>query len=110
MTKPTIHQKRSRNSVILAIVSSRSPRGKFFWECKSLRQTANVRNTSATHAAKGYVPIACALQGSIGVQNVLVTILHAPKTILQLRAEFSRSETQKNGMPMTISSSRPKNI
>ena len=59
------------------------PKGKKFWECKSLRQTANIHNTSATHAAKGYVPIACALQGSISVQNVSVTILHAPKTILQ---------------------------
>ena len=93
--------------MILAIVSSRSPR-ELFWECKSSQQTANIRNTSATHAAKGYIPIACALQGSIGVQNVLVTILHAPKTIFQHWAEFSRSETQKNGMPMTISSSQPK--
>ena len=110
MTKPTIHQKRSRNSVILAIISSRSPREKTFWERKSSWQTANIRNRSATHATKGYVPIACALQGSIGVQNVLVTILHAPKTILHHRAEFSRSETQKNGMPMTISSAQAKNI
>ena len=81
--------------MILAIVSSCSPRGEKFWERKSSQQTANIRNKSATHAAKGYVPIACALQGSIGVQNVLVTILHAPKAILQHRAEFSRSETQK---------------
>ena len=80
--------------MILAIVSSCSPR-KIFWECKSLWQTANIRNTSATHAAKGYIPIAFALQVSISVQNVSVTILHAPKTILQHRAEFSRSETQK---------------
>ena len=79
-------------------------------ECKSSSQTANIRNTSATHATKGYVPIACALQGSISVQNVSVTILHAPKTILHHRAEFSRSETQRNGMPMTISSSQPRNI
>ena len=86
------------------------PKGEKFWERKSSRQTANIRNTSAAHAAKGYLPIACALQGSISVQNVSVTISHAPKTILHHRAEFSRSETQKNGMPMTISSSRPKNI
>ena len=86
------------------------PKGGKFWERKSSWQTANIHNTSATHAAKGYIPIACALQGSISVQNVSVTILHAPKTILQHRAEFSRSETQKNDMPMTISSSRPKNI
>ena len=66
-----------------------------FWECKSLQQTANIRNTSATHAAKGYVPIACALQGSISVQNVSVTIMHALKTIFQHWAEFSCSETQK---------------
>ena len=59
------------------------PKGKNFWECKLSRQTANIYNTSATHAAKGYVPIACALQGSIGVQNVSDTILHALKTILQ---------------------------
>ena len=71
------------------------PKGKNCWERKSSRQTANIRNTSATHAAKGYVPIACALQRSIGVQNVSVTMLHAPKTILQHRAEFSCSETQK---------------
>ena len=62
-------------------------------------------NTSTTHAAKGYIPIACAPQGSISVQNVSVTILHAPKTIFQHWAEFSHSETQKNGMPMTINSS-----
>ena len=86
------------------------PKGIFFWECKSSWQTANIRNTSATHAAKGYIPIACALQGSISVQNVSVTILHALKTILQYQAEFSSSETQKNGMPKTISSSRPNNI
>ena len=43
------------------------PKGEKFWECKSSWQTANIRNTSATHAAKGYVPIACALQGSISV-------------------------------------------
>ena len=66
-----------------------------FWEHKSSWQTANIHNTSATQAAKGYIPIACALQGSISVQNVLVTILHAPKTILQHWAEFSCSETQK---------------
>ena len=48
------------------------PKGNFFWECKSSRQTVNIRNTSATHATKGYVPIACALQGSISVQNVSV--------------------------------------
>ena len=59
------------------------PKGKKFWECRSLEETANICNTSATHAAKGYIPIACPLQGSIGVQNVSVTILHAPKTILQ---------------------------
>ena len=83
------------------------PKGKNFWERKSLRQTANIRNTSATHATKGYVPIVCARQGSIDVQNVSVTILHAPKTVLHHQAEFSRSETQKNGMPMTISGSLP---
>ena len=81
------------------------PKGKFFWEHKLSQQTANIHNTSATHASKGYVPIACALQGSISVQNVSVAILHAPKTIFQHQAEFSHSETQKNGMPMTISSS-----
>ena len=85
---------KSGNSVILAIVSSHSPR-EFLWRRKSSQQTANICNTSATHAAKGYVPIACVLQGSIGVQNALVTILHAPKTIFQHQAEFSRSETQK---------------
>ena len=110
MTKPTIHQKRSGNSVILAIVSSCSPREKNFWERKLSQQTANIRNTSATHATKGYLPIACVCQGSIGVQNASVTILYALKTILHHQAEFSRSETQKNGMPLTISSSRPKNI
>ena len=71
------------------------PKGKFFWEHKSLRQTANIHNTSAPHAAKSYVPITFALQVSISGQNVSVTILHAPKTILQHQAEFSCSETQK---------------
>ena len=52
-------------------------------------------NTNSSNAAKGYVPIACAPQGSISVQNVSVTILHAPKTIFQHWAEFSHSETQK---------------
>ena len=71
------------------------PKGKKFWECKSSLQTVNICNTSATHAVKGYIPIACALQGSISVQNVSVTILHALKTIFQHHAEFSCSETQK---------------
>ena len=53
---------------------------------------------------KGYVPIAYAPQESTGVQNVLVIILHVPKTIFQHQAEFSCSE-KKNGMPMTITSS-----
>ena len=83
------------------------PKGKNVWEGKSSQQTANIHNTSATHAAKGYIPIACAPQVSIGVQNVSVTILHAAKTIFQHRAEFSHSETQKNGMPMTISGLLP---
>ena len=34
-------------------------------------------------------------QESIGVQNVLDTIWHVPKTIFQHQAEFSRSKTQK---------------
>ena len=38
------------------------------------------------------------------------SIWHVPKTIFQHRAEFRRSKTQKNGMPMTTNSSRPKNI
>ena len=58
---------------------------------------------------KGYIPIAYAPQESTGVQNVSVIILPVPKTIFQQRAEFSCSK-QKNGMPMTIKSSRPKNI
>ena len=68
---------------------------KNFWEHKLSQQTANICNTSATHAAKGYIPMACAPQGSIGVQNVLVAILHALKTIFQHRTEFSHSQKHK---------------
>ena len=103
--KSTIHQKRSGNSMILAIVSSCSPSQDFLG-----MQIITANSKCVADAAKGYVPIACAPQGSIGVQNVSVTILHAPKTIFQHRAEFSHSKTQKIGMPMTINSSRPKNI
>ena len=44
---------------------------------------------------KGYVPIAYAPQESTGVQNVLVIILHVPKTIFQHQAEFSCSKPKK---------------
>ena len=39
------------------------PKGKKFLECKLSQQTANICNTSATHAAKGYVPIAWLSRG-----------------------------------------------
>ena len=94
----------------MAIVSSRYPRTKNFLEHESSQQTANIRSTNAIHAKKGYVPIAYAPQESTGVQNVSVTILHVPKTIFPHRAEFSCSQPQKNGIPMTINSSRPTNI
>ena len=63
-----------------------------------------------TYAKKGYIPIAYAPQESTSVQNVSVIILHVLKTIFQHQAEFSCSKPKKNGMPMTINSSRPKNI
>ena len=44
---------------------------------------------------KVYVPIAYAPQESTGVQNVLVIILHVPKTIFQHQAEFSCSKLKK---------------
>ena len=94
----------------MAIASSRYPRTKNFREHESSQQTANIRSTNAIHAKKGDVPIAYAPQESTGVQNVSVTILHVPKTIFPHRAEFSCSQHQKNGMPMTINSSRPTNI
>ena len=80
--------------MILAIVSSHSPRGKFLGT-QIITAHSEYPRHKCTHAAEGYVPIACAPQGSIGVQNVSVTILHAPKTTFQHQAEFSHSETQK---------------
>ena len=44
---------------------------------------------------KGYIPIAYAPQESTGVQDVLVTILHVPKTIFPHWAEFSCSQPKK---------------
>ena len=106
----TKHQIKRENNENMAIVSSCYPRTKIFLEHESSQQTANIRSTNAIHAKKGYVPIAYAPQESTGVQNVSVTILHVPKTIFPHRAEFSCSQPQKNGMPMTINSSRPTNI
>ena len=79
----------------MAIVSSCYPRAKIFLEHKSSQQTVNICSTNAIHAKKGYVPIAYAPQESTGVQNVLVIILHVPKTIFQHQAEFSCSKPKK---------------
>ena len=106
----TKHQIKRENNENMAIVSSRYPRTKTFLEHESSQQTANIRSTNVIHAKKGYVPIAYGPQESTGVQNVSVTILHVPKTIFPHRAEFSCSQPPKNGMPMTINSSRPTNI
>ena len=106
----TKHQIKRENNENMAIVSSCYPRTKNFLEHESSQQTANIRSTNAIHAKKGFVPIAYAHQESTGVQNVLDTILHVLKTIFPHRAEFSCSQPQKNGMPMTINGSRPTNI
>ena len=90
----------------MAIVSSCYPRAKNFPEDESSQQTVNIRSTNEIHAKKGYIPIVYAPQESTSVQNVLVIILHVPKTIFQHRAEFSCSKPKKIGMPMTINSSR----
>ena len=91
----TKHQIKRENNENMAIVSSCYPRTKNFLEHKSLQQTANIRSTNAIHAKKGYVPIAYAPQEYTGVQNVLVIILHVPKTIFQHQAEFSCSKPKK---------------
>ena len=70
------------------------PKGKIFGNANR-HGKQQISATQVQHMQQQGTYIACALQGSIGVQNVSVTILHAPKTILQHGAEFSRSETQK---------------
>ena len=86
------------------------PKAKTFQAQESSQENVSIRNTNALHAPNECGHTASAPQVSIGVQNVLGTIWHVPKTIFQHQAEFSRSKTQKNGMPMTINSSRPENI
>ena len=82
---------------------------KIFWNTNR-RSKQRISAAQMQYMQKGYVPIAYAPQESTGVQNVSVTTLHVPKTIFPHRAEFSCSQPQKNGMPMTINSSRPTNI
>ena len=77
---------------------------------ESSQENVSICNTNVLHAPNECRHTASVPQVSIGVQNVSDTILHVPKTIFQHQAEFSCSKTQKNGMPMTINSLRPKNI
>ena len=79
----------------MTIVSSCYPRAKTFPAHESSQQTVNIRSTNAIHAKQGYVPIAYAPQESTSVQNVLVIILHVPKTIFQHQAELSCSKPKK---------------
>ena len=76
---------------------------KIFWYMNR-RSKQWISAAQMQYMQKGYVPIACAPQESTGVQNVLVIILHVPKTIFQHWAELSCSKP-KNGMRMTINSS-----
>ena len=86
------------------------PKGKFFQAQESSQENVSIHNTNALHAPNECGHTASIPQVSISVQNVSGTIWHVPKTIFQHQAEFSHSKTQKNGMPMTINSSQPKNI
>ena len=63
------------------IISARSPRTKTFLDQESSQQTANIPNTNAFPAPKGYVPTAYVLQESVGVLNVSDITLHALRTI-----------------------------
>ena len=65
------------------------PKNKNILDHKSSQQTANIPNTNAFPAPKGYVPPAYVLRESIGVLNVSDITLHAPRTIFQHRAEVS---------------------
>ena len=73
----------------MAIVSSRYPRTKRFSGTQIVAANSEYPQHKCNTCKKGYVPIAYAPQESTGVQNVLVTILHVPKTIFPHRAEFS---------------------
>ena len=77
---------------------------------ESSQENVSIHNTNALHAPNECGHTASVPQVSIGVQNVSGTIWHVLKTIFQHRPELSCSKTQNNGMPMTINSSRPKNI
>ena len=85
--------------------------GEIFQAQESSQENVSIcNNTNVLHAPNEWGHTASVPQVSISVQNVSDTIWQVPKTIFQHRAEFSRSKTQKNGMPMTINSSRCKNI
>ena len=93
----TIHQKRSRNSVILAIVSSCSPSEKNLGMQIITANSKYPQHKCNTCSKRVHTYCMCSPQGSISVQNVSATILHALKTIFQHQAELSCSKIQKNG-------------
>ena len=71
------------------------PKGKNFQAQELSQENVSICNTNALHAPNECRHTASVPQVSIGVQNVLDTIWHVPKTIFQHRAEFSHSKTQK---------------
>ena len=89
------HLIRRENSGILAIVSSRYPRGGNFQAQELSQENVSICNTNALHAPNECRHTASVPQESIGVQNVSDTIWHVLKTIFQHQAEFSHSKTQK---------------
>ena len=88
------HLIRRENSGILAIVSSRYPRGEIQAQ-ESSQENVSICNTNALHAPNECRHTASVPQESIGVQNASDTIWHVPKTIFQHQPEFSCSKTQK---------------
>ena len=71
------------------------PKSKNFSDTQIVAANSDNLQHKCNTCKKGYVPIADAPQESTGVQNVLVIILHLPKTIFQHQAEFSCSKTKK---------------
>ena len=86
------------------------PKGGNFQAQELPQENVSICNTNVLHAPNECRHTASVPQESIGVQNVLDTIWHVLKTIFQHLAEFSCSQTQNNGMPMTINGLRPKYI
>ena len=91
-------------------LSHHATQGENFPAQESSQENVSIHNTKVLHLPNECGHTASVPQESIGVQNVSDTIWHVLKTIFQHQAEFSRSKTQKNGMPLTVNSSRPKNI